>query len=386
MHDSSSLAWQLTSRQLMVIDCTVTAVYGVLIGISTATDSSNANWTWVLVVGMALGGAVRRIWPRLALALVSAISLVAVALDVLRDPLLATSYCLYVVALTTGREDGPTTTRRMVGTAGLAGAALLVLTALGTPASTNVWTTNLGLTATGVAGLFMTWMLGVVVRDRRLAAAQAVRQLAQRAVTDERLRIARELHDIVAHSMGLIAVKAGVANHVVKVRPEEVSDALAVIEATSREALVELRYMLGLLRPDTGADTRTPPGGLAGLPELAGRLRSLGIDVDLQVDGTHQLSDGLGLAIYRIVQECLTNITKHSGATRCRVLVEVSGHDVVIQVTDNGSKAPTSTDGHGLIGIRERVGLYGGTLAAGPRPAGGFEVTAKLPYQTGGTA
>ncbi|GAA1591447.1 hypothetical protein GCM10009789_51790 [Kribbella sancticallisti] len=182
--------------------------------------------------------------------------------------------------------------------------------------------------------------------------------------------------------MGLIAVKAGVANHVLKVRPEEVSDALGVIETTSREALVELRHMLGLLRDEP----LPPPGGLAALPELADRVRSLGLEVDLQVRGTDRLPEGVELAVYRIVQECLTNVAKHSGASSCRVVVDADGHEVLIQVSDQGTNtsATAPAEGHGLIGIRERVSLYGGTLVAGRGPAGGFEVTAKLPYRSAG--
>ncbi|GAA1591455.1 hypothetical protein GCM10009789_51800 [Kribbella sancticallisti] len=193
MQDTSGLGRPLDRRHLIALDCLVAAVYAVLVGISTAADASTPNWAWLLVVGMAAAAAVRRVWPRSALAFVAGLSLLAVVLGVLRDPLLAASYCLYVVALTSGSP----TTKRLLGTAGVVGAALLFLAALGTPASTNLWTSEVSLALTGVTGLFMTWMLGKVVQDRRAVAVRAARQLAQRAVIDERLRIARELHDIV---------------------------------------------------------------------------------------------------------------------------------------------------------------------------------------------
>jgi signal transduction histidine kinase len=232
---------------------------------------------------------------------------------------------------------------------------------------------------TGIAALYGAWVLGQVVRDRRAAAARAAQVLAEQAVAAERLRIARELHDIVAHSMGLIAVKAGVANHVLRVRPEEVSDALSVIESTSRDALVELRHMLGLLRtPDEPTD-RTPPAGLAALPDLVARVESTGVAVELAVDVPEPLPEAVGLTVHRIVQECLTNVTKHARATHCRVAITGAANAVRIEVTDDGVGGAV-VEGHGLIGIRERVGVYGGTYHAGPRSGGGFEVVVRLPH------
>ncbi|HWD78289.1 MAG TPA: sensor histidine kinase, partial [Kribbella sp.] len=204
--------------------------------------------------------------------------------------------------------------------------------------------------------------------------------LAEQAVAAERLRIARELHDIVAHSMGLIAVKAGVANHVLAVRPEEVSDALTVIESTSREALVELRHMLGLLRTSDEPSSRTPLAGLDALPELVARVESTGVQVELAVDVPEPLPEAVGLTVQRIVQECLTNVTKHARAKHCRVGITAGANVVQVRVNDDGIGGEL-VEGHGLIGIRERASMYDGTYRAGPLPGGGFEVVVRLPHE-----
>ncbi|TCO47183.1 histidine kinase [Kribbella antiqua] len=261
----SALTQQLSRRQLIAFDCLVAVVYAVLLVLTTPVDAP--PWTVLVTVGLAVPVAVRRLWPRPALVVVIGLSVVAVVLQVLRDPLLAASFVLYVVGLT--RAAAPAT-NRLLSAAGAVGVVVLFLGVMG---GSSRGSTNVALVLSGLAAMYGTWMLGRVIRDRRAAAVQAARALAERAVSDERLRIARELHDIVAHSMGLIAVKAGVANHVLKVRPEEVSDALSVIETTSRDALVELRHMLGLLRTPFSP---APLGGLAALPELVERVESTG--------------------------------------------------------------------------------------------------------------
>jgi signal transduction histidine kinase len=209
-------------------------------------------------------------------------------------------------------------------------------------------------------------------------------------VTEERLRIARELHDVVAHGMSLIAVKAGVANHVLEARPQEAQDALRVIETTSRGALTEMRQLLGVLRSGSDAGeapaSLSPAPGAGGLRELADRAAMAGVRVSMEVRGLERLPEGVGLSVYRIVQEALTNVVRHAAPARCSVVVEADGRSVTIEVADDGPgrrvlPAGEPGHGHGLVGMRERVAMYGGVFRAGPRRAGGFGVSVRLPYE-----
>jgi signal transduction histidine kinase len=224
---------------------------------------------------------------------------------------------------------------------------------------------------------------GRLVNDRRDQAFAGERQREHQLVVDERLRIARELHDVVTHGMGLIAVKAGIANHLAETRPEEARDALRIIEATSRESLTELRRLLGVLRED--ADLAPAPT-LDALPELVERASMAGVEVEAVVAERRDLPPPVELAAYRIVQEALTNVVKHAAPARCRVSVRVTAGVVAIEVADDGTRDSGGRPGHGLVGMRERVALYDGEFAAGPAPSGGFTVTATLRYQPGGRA
>jgi signal transduction histidine kinase len=267
------------------------------------------------------------------------------------------------------------------------------------------------------------WMTGYSVRQRRLYVVTQQQQAASSAVAEERLRIARELHDVVAHSMSVIAVQAGYGQYVIDVRPDGAKDALGAIQATSRDALEEMRRMLGVLRQQdvTASPARidpaagqTPPGGgqavagsgqvgqaplapapgLAGLDRLIGRTRGAGVQVTLEVAGhARPAPAGVDLSAYRIIQEALTNVVKHAGTGATGVVsVCYTDADLVIRVTDDGglpavfsqAGAAAAGTGHGIIGMRERVHLCGGTFSAGPLPGGGFQVTATLPLPAAG--
>jgi signal transduction histidine kinase len=252
-----------------------------------------------------------------------------------------------------------------------------------------------GLDAGGTAtwALIMTgsWMLGHYVRTRRLYAAEleeraaqlerAQAELAHQAVAAERLRIARELHDVVAHAMSVIAVQAGVGAHVIDAQPEEARRALAAIEVASRGGLAELRRLLGVLRDDTEAQaSRLPTPGLADVEALVTRTAEAGVEVDVSIEGERSvLPPGVDLAVYRIVQEALTNVVKHAGVARARVVVSYGPADVAVEVTDEGRGGSPNGTGHGIAGMRERAALYGGTIDVGPRPGGGFRVAARVP-------
>jgi len=245
------------------------------------------------------------------------------------------------------------------------------------------------------------WVLGRFVGDRQLYAAQleertaeleqAREELARRAVVEERLRLARELHDVVAHAMSVIAVQSGVGAHVAASRPEEVGKALAAIEATSRAALTELRRLLGVLRQDSEPQASlTPVPGLANLDSVLTEVGKAGLAVRVRVEGTpSSLPAGVDLSAYRIVQEALTNVVKHAGPAHAQVVVGYRDQEVTVEVIDDGRGAATPVGdgrmgtGHGLIGMRERVAAFGGELEVGPRPGGGFRVAARLPLAPG---
>jgi signal transduction histidine kinase len=245
------------------------------------------------------------------------------------------------------------------------------------------------------------WLLGHFVGGRRAYTVrleertaeleQAREELARRAVTEERLRLARELHDVVAHAMSVIAIQSGVGAHVANTQPEEAAKALAAIEATSRAALTELRRLLGVLRQDSEPQgDLTPVPGLADLDSLLAEVAKAGLGVRLRVEGTPSpLPAGVDLSAYRIVQEALTNVVKHAGPARVQVTVGYRDREVTVEVTDDGRGVGASAGdgragaGHGLIGMRERVAAFDGDLEVGPRPGGGFRVAARLPLAAG---
>ena len=237
---------------------------------------------------------------------------------------------------------------------------------------------------TALALLVAAWALGEVVRTRR----ELQRDQVRAAVTEERLRIARELHDVVAHSMALIAVQAGVGAHVMRADPSAAADTLDVIAEASRKALEQTRSMLGMLRAENEEGHRPPTQGLDDLPALITDVRAAGLDVDLvRCDPAPGIDLAVSLTAYRTVQESLTNVIKHSAAATARVsvglTVGVVGRRLEIEVTDPGpSREPAGSIGHGLVGLDERVRLVGGRLTYGA-VGGGFRVRATLPTGPG---
>lgn len=231
-------------------------------------------------------------------------------------------------------------------------------------------------------------MAGLLSRERREHAVALRAQEVAEAVTAERLRIARELHDMVAHSIGIIAIQAGVGSRVIQTQPAEAHEALRAIEATSRETLSGLRRTLVSLRQaDRGAATPeqsplAPSPGLADVERLAAATAGAGVRVDLRCSGEQRPVPGdIDLSAYRIVQEALTNVVRHAGTGHCRVAIDYGDEELSVEVVDDGRGATRngSAHGFGIIGMRERVGLLGGRLSAGPRPEGGFRVAARLP-------
>lgn len=334
----------------------------------------------------------RRRRPVTVLAVTAALSLVELVTADPRVPVaMSAVVALYTVAATT---DRPTTWRvGLLTMTALTGAAML--------AGTVPWYAqeNLGIFAwTGMAAA-----AGDAVRSRR-AFVHAIRERAERAertreeearrrVAEERLRIARDLHDVVAHHIALVNVQAGVAAHVMDRRPDQAKEALAHVREASRSALNELRATVGLLRQSGDPEAPTEPApGLARLDELADTFRNAGLPVEVaRTDHGTALPAAVDLAAYRVIQEALTNVQKHAGQrAKAEVSVVRVGPAVEITILDDGTgEDPGPEDaghgGHGLLGMRERVTALGGTLVAGPRYGGGFRVHAILPVRNRAT-
>ena len=385
-----------------VADCAVTALLALSYALTWhwSTARETTPWAATLLAAVAVlpvAGLRRRPAFVLAVSTIASASLIAIAVNPL--PALAPACCMYLIPLRFRARDA----------LWLLGATLLV-TAAGCAAFGGL---NHGLSGRGGADqaeavmlesslvVIGAWVAGYAVGQRRAAAAsrreQAERlareQLAEarRASSEERMRIARELHDVVAHSLTLIAVQAGVANHVATRQPRQAAQALSSIEKLSRGALTEMRALLGVLRADQGEPAaggqdadRQPAPGLADLEHLAERTTAAGVKVNLERQGPlPDLPAGLGLAVYRVIQEALTNVVKHAVADRCQVRLISEPGKLTVEVTDDGrgldGQQGGKTHGHGLIGMRERVGMYGGEFSAGPLPGHGFLVAATFP-------
>ncbi|WP_264928764.1 sensor histidine kinase [Streptomyces sp. A012304] len=375
-------------RHLYALDLSVAlALTAVYVGFArlTADDGqpvyTGPPWLGCLIAAaVGLPIAVRRRWPLAVLVAVLAALATASLLDIPREPYAAAGLAAYLVGLA---EPARRSVLAVAVALPVACGVVYLGEAVVTPAED--WRG-----AVGGAGLVFlviggAWGVGFTVRGRRAEAAREQRRRSERALDEERLRIARELHDIVSHNLSLIAVKAGVAGHVAETDPREARAALKVIEETSRSALAEMRRTLGVLR--TQGAPLGPVPDLEGLGSLAAEAQRAGVDVDLTVRATEGLAEGTQLTIYRIVQEALTNAVRHAAPTRCQVTVEADAREIRIDIMDEG---PPSTPGqavgelpggHGLLGMRERAMIYGGSFEAGPRPEGGFAVSVRLPAE-----
>lgn len=344
----------------------------------------------VLSLALMVLGAValifRRSRPMAVLAATGVVSLIELVTGEPRAPVpMCAVIALYTVA---SRTDRPTTWRvGLLTMTGLTGAAML--------AGPLPWYAqeNIGIFAwTGMAAA-----AGDAVRSRR-AFVDAIRERAERAertreeearrrVAEERLRIARDLHDVVAHHIALVNVQAGVAAHVMDKRPDQAKEALAHVREASRSALNELRATVGLLRQSGDPEAPTEPApGLAVLDELVDTFRNAGLPVEVARSDDGRLPAAVDLAAYRVIQEALTNVRKHAGAgAKAEVSVVRVGSCVEVTVLDNGTGGdagrPEDGGGHGLMGMRERATALGGSCSAGPRYGGGFRVQAILPVE-----
>jgi signal transduction histidine kinase len=291
--------------------------------------------------------------------------------------------CAYLAA---GQPDGPVYLAPLIGALGVVAAhpmrvwvPVAAVSYAGPAAAGEGWRPSLA-----VGGLVWVVVAAAFSAFLRLRRAQAG-EVRSRALAEERLRIAREVHDVVGHSLAAISLQAGVAERLLDSRPAQAREAVAAIRTLSGQALDEVRCELGLLRGD-GAATDLAPGsvGLAAVPGLVAAIRDAGADVELDIEaGDAVVPEDVGAATFRIVQEALTNVVRHAGTeARARVRVARRGNALEIEVVDDGLHAPRSPPpGNGLTGMRERALAVGGAFAAGARPQGGFRVWARLPAQ-----
>ena len=354
--------------------------------LSVTGDSSVPPGTgWVLILLVIHNGvlALRRIHPAPVLATVLASGLLVLAIG---WPTVVLGLAVVVAVYTAGAE-----LPRVPSFIALAAAlAAIVLGAVITrdDADLSTYVGNAGVLAAA-------WFIGTTLRSRREYASsleqrnreleEARDELARKAVGEERVRIARELHDVIAHNMSLIAVQAGAGRSIIDTDPAEAKRSLGIIEETSRSALGETRRVLGLLRDPGQGSAFEPAPSLGELEHLLEGVQGAGLEVRLERSGDlSSLSPGLQLALYRIVQEALTNVMKHSGAKKSHVSIARDNGLVQVDVIDDGSgSGDRMAEGTGLRGMKERVDAYGGRFEAGDLPEGGFRVSISVPVSAG---
>ena len=357
-----------------VADAAMALVVWLVALLTTTTGHHLRDGVALAASGVACGAlALRRRWPY-SILLVSTVAaegyLARVAGGggtlILAAPLIA----LYTVAESADRKRSLLVT----------GTLVLLIGTLHTLTKSGRWLGPENIALTALGGLAVA--AGEASRNRRAYLAEALLRTQER-VTEERLRIARDLHDSVGHHLALINVQAGVAGHVLTGEPAPVRETLEQIRRSSRSALEELRDAVGLLRRADEPPAPTEPAvGLAALDDLLAGFERSGLHIVCRRDDAGRvLSPATDLVAYRIVQESLTNVRKHAGPVEVRLTLRQEGETLTMVVENDGPPAPRAPgpDAHGLVGMRERVAALGGTLRAGPRPAGGFRVTASLP-------
>jgi signal transduction histidine kinase len=379
--------YRLTPSQWVAIDAVtgigalLTVVFGDRSGNSSSLESGGAG-VLVLAVVATVPVVVRRVWP------VSVLELVTVATAALtatgRSSLvldLVVGLAAYSVASRLARRQAIVALVCVELVLGVAVVAAEVRGDAGTDLVHSILTAG------------ACWFVGDSVRARRQYLAGVAEQTRERgiqAVRAERVRIARELHDVVVHGLTVMTIQAGVGRRVMARRPDEAAKALEVIETAGRTAQDELRVILGLLRePDDDRSELAPAPALGDLAALVDTVRAAGLPVQLEVSGLRrELSPAVELSLYRIVQEGLTNVVKHAGMTRTTVRLTFASADVDVEIIDDGRNQERPIEngsdgrlpiGHGLVGMRERVGAFGGSLTAEPTGQGGFRVAARFP-------
>jgi signal transduction histidine kinase len=367
------------SRRAQLIDLALTVPFGAFAVIGTRGAASAADpgrrpldaLAFVLVLLAAAGLGVRRRWPLATLAVTASATAVYLGREYTYGPVIV----LMAFAMLNAAMRLPV--RISLPACGVA-IAVLFTAGLAHVDLDRLFTDGLTLVGQS-AWLLVPWALGTVVQGRREAASRIQHEARSRYATEQRLEIARDVHDVVGHGLAVINMQAGIALHVLEKRPEQAAIALDAIKRTSKEALEELRATLAVYRSDDPAPRRPTPG-LDQLDGLVATTVQSGLPVELTVVGDPvELPASVDLAGYRIVQESLTNILRHAGPASARVRVVYEPAAVRIDVTDDGRGTPAGPGGHGIVGMRERAEAVGGTVQAGPRAAGGFSVQASLP-------
>ncbi|MER7768667.1 sensor histidine kinase [Kitasatospora sp. NPDC096140] len=350
------------------------------------TSPSISGWlTLAAATAVTLAGSTllrRRPLPAFALLLGGAFA-ASMALDMEQIPLLL--FLTADVALGFLAAAGPRGTS-------LAAAVMALGALVGYPSVRLLLAESVSATAelADAMSVAVAWLIGNTVRQARDHTRTSRAQTAAQAITAERLRIARELHDLVAHNIGIIALQAGAARMVINIDPPSATEAMTAVETAGRETLAGLRRMLGALRqaePDdpSGSAPLGPAPGLADVERLAAATAAAGVRVEVRWLGERRpLPPEIDLSAFRIVQESITNVVRHAGADSCQVSIDQRPEELSVEVLDDGHGcAAAAGTGYGLIGMRERVGLLRGEFFAAPRPEGGFRVTARLPLPTG---
>ena len=377
----------------MAIDAAVSvALLVVLVGLAVSRHFHQAGGERAIALLLlaplaSLPLAVRSRWPVPVFFVVLAASVACGVIGLRVSTLIGPTYALYTVAVQADR------TWSLLALAAVEAGSLVNGAEAGVGVNVTLATTSKG-NALNVAFTLLVqltvWIVADSVRRRRAYSASLRERALREALSGQRLQIARELHDIVAHAMSVVAVQAGVGSHLIATRPDEAAKSLRAIEATARAALSETRSLLGVIRDDDyDLASRSPVPGLDDLQALVQRVADAGQPVTLRVEGQPRaLPHSLELAVYRVVQEALTNVVRHAAppVTATVVILYEDDGDVIAEVTDDGRGTGNKRGGgggHGLAGMRERVCLLGGELSAGPRAGGGYRVLARLPSEAG---
>ena len=381
MADSSAMSWSAVlsrPRYLVGFDLFAMCGFGLIATVNLLSTTPPRHAPYALLIALAFAMcipvATRRFWPLWSFVVCVSATVTSVWLGGHNDWFAAAGFTLYLVASRRARASlGPTTI--------VAASAIVMLPCLLTTGTSNPTSARIGAILVGLTVLGVSWIVGQAVRDRRIAVAEAARRLADREVSDERLRIARELHDVVGNTLSLIAVKAQIASHVAHQRPQAPTEALADIESVAKDSLTQMRLTLGVLRsPPTHTES-----DLSGLIAAA---ENLGVKMTLVPVPIDDLTAEVQLAVVRIIHEAVTNVIKHAAPTSCEITMQRNAQQLTVRITDTGrvaeppAGAPVPSTGNGITGMAERVAAFGGQLDAGASGSG-FEVRAVIPLSRG---